>query len=161
MQPGITVRAAKSADLDAVIALIRGLAEFEKLPGPDQAAAERLKVDFTAQPPRFELWVAEQQGEICGYALYFMTYSTFLARPSLYLEDLYIRPESRGRGAGELLLRTLARIARDRGCARYEWTVLDWNVRAQTFYQSLGARMLAEWNVCRVDGEALENLASG
>src|SRR5689334_8995755 len=161
MQGVITIRPATAADLDAVIELIRGLADFEKLPGPDAAAAARFKADFTHQPPRFELQVAQDGQTVVAYALYFMTYSTFLARPSLYLEDLYVRPESRGHGVGERLLRTLARVANERGCGRFEWTVLDWNVRAQSFYRSLGATILPEWHVCRVDGDALAKLSAG
>jgi GNAT superfamily N-acetyltransferase len=160
MQGVITIRRGTAADLDAVIELIRGLADFEKLPGPDAAAAERFKADFTHQPPRFELQVAQEGAVVTGYALYFMTYSTFLARPSLYLEDLYVRPESRGHGIGERLLRALAQVAKERGCGRFEWTVLDWNVRAQSFYRSLGAAIMTEWQVCRVDGDALAKLAS-
>src|SRR5262245_3393265 len=126
MQGVITIRPGTSADLDPVIELIRGLADYEKLPGPDAAAALRFKADFAHQPPRFELQVAEQDGVVIAYSLYFMTYSTFLARPSLYLEDLYVRPESRGHGIGERLLRALAQVAAERGCGRFEWTVLDW-----------------------------------
>ena len=131
------LRRAERGDLPQVIALIRGLAEFEKLPGPDDG------------------------GEIAGYAVYFMTYSTFQARPSLYLEDLYVRPDRRGRGTGAAFLRRLAGVAVERGCGRFEWTVLDWNVRAQKFYRSLGARMLAEWQLCRVEGDDIVRLQRG
>lgn len=155
------LRPATADDLGAVVALIRALAEFEKLPGPDAGAEGRLRADFTANPPRFELEVAEREGEVIAYALYFMTYSTFLARPSLYLEDLFVHPAHRSQGIGEALLRRLAARAVERGCGRFEWTVLDWNVNAQAFYQRLGARVLPEWRVCRVDGEALRTLGGG
>jgi GNAT superfamily N-acetyltransferase len=154
------IRPATARDVPSVIALIRGLAEFERLPGPDEAAAARFAADFAATPPRFELLVAERAGEVVDYALHFPTYSTFLARPSLYLEDLYVRPNQRGAGIGAAFMRRLAATAVERGCGRFEWTVLDWNVRAQAFYQSLGARMLPEWRICRVDGDALPALAA-
>jgi len=157
----IAIRPARPADLDQVIGLIRALAEFERLPGPDGAAAARFHADFSADPPRFRLLVAEEGGECIAYALYFFTYSTFLARPSLYLEDLFVRPDRRSRGLGRALLERLARVAVESGCGRFEWTVLDWNERAQKFYRSLGARILSEWQVCRVDGEALVALGSG
>jgi GNAT superfamily N-acetyltransferase len=153
------IRPARTADLAPVIALIRGLAEFEKLPPPDDAAERRFFADFAATPPRFRLLVAERDGEILGYALYFFTYSTFLAQPSLYLEDLFVRPDARSLGIGRALLVELARVAVAERCGRFEWTVLDWNVRAQSFYRSLGARILPEWQVCRVDGAALQQLA--
>lgn len=146
-----------------MIALIRALAEFEKLPGPDEAAAARFRTAFSATPPCFELLVAEQSGaRVVGYALYFMTYSTFLARPSLYLEDLFVHPDARKGGTGTALLRRLAALALERGCGRFEWTVLDWNLRAQSFYRGLGATLLPEWRVCRIEGDdALTQLAAG
>jgi GNAT superfamily N-acetyltransferase len=152
-----TIRRGEPRDMPQVIALIRALAEFEKLAPPDEAGAARLTADAAAG--RFDLDVAERGGELVAYAIYFATYSSFEARPSLYLEDLFVRPDLRGRGIGEAMLRRLAAEAAARGCARFEWTVLDWNVRAQKFYQSLGARILPEWRVCRVDGAALASLA--
>ncbi|HZS41509.1 MAG TPA: GNAT family N-acetyltransferase [Polyangia bacterium] len=156
-----TLRRAERGDLPQVIALIRGLAEFEKLPGPDDEAAARFTEDACGPSPRFELDVADLRGEIVGYAAWFMTYSTFLARPSLYLEDLYVRPDRRGRGIGAAFLRRLAGVALERGCGRFEWTVLDWNTRAQKFYRSVGARIMTEWQGCRVEGDALERLGRG
>jgi GNAT superfamily N-acetyltransferase len=153
------LRPAQAADLPAVVALIRELAEFEKLPGPDAAAEARFHADFAATPPRFELLVAEGERGLIGYALYFMTYSTFLARPSLYLEDLYVHPDERSAGIGARFLQQLAAIAVERGCGRFEWTVLDWNVRAQSFYRSLGATLLPEWTVCRLEGTQIDALA--
>jgi GNAT superfamily N-acetyltransferase len=153
------IRAAEPRDLPSVIGLVRALADFEKLPGPDEAAERRFAADFAASPPRFQLLVAEHDGALVGYALYFFTYSTFLARPSLYLEDLFVHPAARGRGIGERFMRALAKEAVRRGCGRFEWTVLDWNVRAQKFYRSLGAELLDDWRVCRVTGEGLTALA--
>jgi GNAT superfamily N-acetyltransferase len=149
------IRPAKLSDLPSVVELIRALAEFESLPGPDAEAARRFAADFSATPPRFQLLIAEQYGKCVAYALYFFTYSTFLARPSLYLEDLFVRPDHRSLGIGRALLERLARTGVEAGCGRFEWTVLDWNERAQTFYRSLGARILPEWQVCRLEGEAL------
>jgi GNAT superfamily N-acetyltransferase len=110
--------------------------------------------------PRFETYLAEIDGDAVGYAIVFETYSTFLARPTLYLEDIFVRPESRRRGAGMALLRHLAREAVARGCGRMEWTVLDWNELAQGVYRKIGARMLDEWRFCRLTGDALYRLAA-
>jgi len=151
------IRAAEPRDLPSVVGLVRALAEFEKLDGPDDAAARRLVDDFGAG--RYSLLVAERGGELVGYALYFFTYSTFLARPSLYLEDLFVHPTARSAGIGERFMRALAAEAVRRGCGRFEWTVLDWNVDAQKFYRRLGAEVLATWWTCRVTGEQLLALA--
>jgi GNAT superfamily N-acetyltransferase len=150
------IRACAARDLPAVIELMRGLADFEKLPGPDEAAAARMHRDFEAR--RFSVLVAEDKGRVVGYALYFFTYSTFVGRPSLYLEDLFVLPEQRGNGVGERFMRALAAEAVEQGCGRFEWTVLEWNVRAQEFYRSLGAELLHDWRVCRLDGERLAKL---
>jgi GNAT superfamily N-acetyltransferase len=152
------IRPGEPRDLPPVVALIRSLAEFEKLPGPDEEAAARLAADFAAA--RFDLLVAEARGVLVGYALYFFTYSTFLAQRSLYLEDLFVHPEARGRGIGERFMRRLGAEAVRAGCGRFEWTVLDWNVRAQKFYQGLGAELLDDWRVCRVSGNGLTRLGS-
>jgi GNAT superfamily N-acetyltransferase len=151
------IRAAETRDLPSVIGLVRALAEFEKLPGPDDDAARRLADDFAAK--RYSLLVAEASGAIVGYALYFFTYSTFLAQPSLYLEDLFVHPDARGRGVGERFMRALAKEAVAHGCGRFEWTVLDWNVDAQKFYRRLGAEVMSTWWTCRVTGDGLIALA--
>jgi GNAT superfamily N-acetyltransferase len=109
--------------------------------------------------PRFEAYLAEYEGAAVGYALVFETYSTFLAQPTLYLEDLFVRPEARRRGAGTALLRFLAREALSRGCGRMEWTVLDWNELAQGVYNRLGAHQLDDWRLCRLTGDSLRELA--
>ncbi len=105
--------------------------------------------------------VAELNGAVVGFALYFHNFSTFLAKPGLYLEDLYVQPAQRGRGIGKALLRHLAALALERGCGRFEWSVLDWNHSAIGFYESLGARLLPDWRICRVTGAALPALARG
>jgi GNAT superfamily N-acetyltransferase len=152
------IRAAEARDLPAVVGLVRALADFEKLEGPDDAAARRLADDFAAG--RYSLLVADDGERIVGYALFFFTYSTFLARPSLYLEDLFVHPGARGRGIGERFMRALAKEAVARGCGRFEWTVLDWNVDAQKFYRRLGAEVMSSWWTCRVTGDGLTQLAS-
>lgn len=151
--PGPRIRkAATRQDGRALIGLIRKLAEFERLAGPDDAAAERFLYDgFVRQPPSFDAYLMETaQGEAIGYLLLFQTYSTFLCRPSLYIEDLFVMPEHRGRGCGKLLLEFCLALARARGCGRVEWTVLDWNTSAQEFYKSFGAKHLSEWLLYRV-----------
>lgn len=155
-----TIRAGVASDGSAVIELIRGLAEFEKLPGPDDAAAARLLDHAFGPRPRFDLLVAEVDGRVRGYALFFETYSTFRAAPTLFLEDLFVHPDVRTRGIGRALMLELARAAVARGCERFEWTVLDWNESAQRFYRSLGARVLDDWLACRVEGDALTRLAA-
>jgi GNAT superfamily N-acetyltransferase len=152
------IRPAQPSDIPGVVALIRALADFEHLPGPDRGAAMRLQEHAFGPTPRYELLVAEEDGAVVGYAAFFMTYSTFLARPSLYLEDLFVRPESRRLGVGTAFLEELAALAVARECGRFEWAVLDWNVAAQDFYDALGAKLLADWRIFRVDGEALHKL---
>jgi GNAT superfamily N-acetyltransferase len=153
------IRHATAADGAAYIELVRGLAAFEKLEPPDDAAAARLLEHAFGARPRYELRVVEQRGELIGYAVFFETYSTFRALPSLFLEDLYVRYDARGRGIGESLLRHVARLAVERGCGRLEWSVLDWNEGARRFYRSRGATIFGEWHLCRVDGGALLSLA--
>jgi GNAT superfamily N-acetyltransferase len=154
-----TLRRAAAADGAAYIELVRGLARFEELEPPDDAAAARLLEHAFGPRPRYELCVVELGGELVAYAVYFETYSTFRALPSLYLEDVFVREDARGRGIGTSILRHLAQLAVERGCGRFEWSVLDWNERAQGFYRSLGARVMSDWQLCRVDGAALASLA--
>ena len=156
---GITVRKAEAADAGLLVGLILGLAEFEKLPPPDEAAQRRLVNDAFGPHPRFEVFLAELDGRVAGYAFTFETYSTFLALPTLYLEDLFVLPEYRGRKVGYALMLRLAEEAVRRGCGRMEWVVLDWNTSAQEFYERLGARHLDDWYFYRLDREALERLA--
>jgi GNAT superfamily N-acetyltransferase len=159
-RPAIPViRAARPEDGPAYIELVRGLAAFERLEPPDDAAAARLLEHAFGPRPRYELLVVELDSRLVGYAVFFETYSTFRALPSLFLEDLFVHEAARGRGIGKALLTTLAQQAAQRGCGRVEWSVLDWNVHAQSFYRSLGARILTEWHLCRLDGDALLSLA--
>jgi GNAT superfamily N-acetyltransferase len=153
------IRTATPSDGAAFITLVRELAAFASLPAPDDAAAARLIEHAFGRRPRFELCVVELAGELVAYAVFFETYSTFVARPSLYLEDLFVRTEARGRGLGKRLLVHLAGLALERGCGRFEWSVLDWNEDAQRFYRGLGARILQEWQLCRLDADALAALA--
>lgn len=153
------IRKATAADGAAYIELVRSLAAYEKLAAPDDVAAARLLEHAFGAAPRYELTVAQLGSALVAYAVHFETYSTFRALPSLYLEDLYVREDARRRGIGAQLLRHLARLAVERGCGRFEWSVLDWNQGAQRFYRSLGARILDDWRLCRVDGDTLASLA--
>jgi GNAT superfamily N-acetyltransferase len=156
---GVRVRMAEEDDTPMILDFIRQLAVYEKLEHEVVADEERLRATLFGDRPFAEVIIAEHAGEPAGFALFFHNYSTFLARPGLYLEDLFVRPELRGRGIGKLLLQTLARIAIDRGCGRFEWWVLDWNEPAIRFYRRLGAQSMDEWTVFRVTGDALLELA--
>ena len=160
MQPP-TIRRAVREDAETLLALIRALAEYERLEPPDDAACARLIEDGFGPARRYESYLVEADGAPAGYAICFETYSSFLARPTLYLEDLFVLPEARGRGAGTAMLRALAREAVRRGCGRMEWTVLDWNELAQSTYRRIGAKILEEWRFCRFTGDALEQFARG
>lgn len=157
-QNDFVIRQGRAQDGAQFVALVRALATFEKLPLPSDAAAKRLIDDAFGARPRFDLLVAEVSGVVQAYALFFETYSSFRAQPSLYLEDLFVHPDARGRGIGRAMMQALARTAVARGCGRFEWTVLDWNEGAQRFYRSLGAGILREWFPCRLDGDALATL---
>ena len=159
----ILVRRATRSNAKALIRLILALAEYEKLTPPDAEAQERLLKDGFGAHPKYEAWLAfcGNREEPAGYALIFETYSTFEAAPSVYLEDIFVLPELRGRGIGSTLIRTLVQIAYDRGCARMEWTCLDWNTRAQAAYEKLGARRLSEWFLYRLDRDAIARIVQG
>lgn len=150
MSSTVTVRAAVPADGPAFVALVRALAEFEKLPAPDEAAAARLVADAFAEPPRYQLWIGELGGEVVAYAATFETYSTFLARPSLFLEDLFVHPRARRAGVASAMLAHLRGVAEARGCGRFEWHVLDWNTDAQKLYAGVGAAEMHDWRLWRV-----------
>ena len=160
MPEEITVRPAGPADLPAFLALVDGLADYERLPRPDAEARGRLAADAFGQTPRFNLLLAELDGAVVGYAAWFPTYSTFLARPTLYLEDIFVLPQMRGRGAGLALFRACAAEAVRRQCGRMDWQVLSWNEPSIGFYQRLGARRLDDWVPFRLDGEALAAVAA-
>lgn len=154
------IEPAAPADVPTILALIRELAEFERLLHEVTATEAQLHQWLFGPQPRAEVVIARKGDEVAGFALYFHNFSTFLAKPGVYLEDLYVRPAFRGQGCGEALLRHLARIAVERGCGRFEWSVLDWNQRAIDFYKALGATPMNEWTTYRVTGDALLALAS-
>ena len=155
-----TIRAATPADVGAMHALMYELAEFEKLTHLFVGTTDGLADALFGARPSAEALVAEDGGRIVGYALFFHNYSTFLGRRGLYLEDLYVQPSQRGTGFGTAMLRALAAIAVERQCARFEWTVLDWNQPAINFYEKMGATVLPDWRVVRVTGDALDRLAA-
>jgi len=159
MSARLTIRRAQAADAGAVIALIEALADYEKLTPPGDAARERLRRDI-AEGRRFSVLLAESGGEAIGYALFFETYSTFLGLPKLYLEDIFVRPQSRSTGAGIALFRAVCREALARGCGALEWEVLDWNRLALDFYELLGAKHSRGWLPYRLDREGIEAVAA-
>lgn len=151
----VAVRALRSDDVSAWLDLVDGLADYEKLARPDADARHRLTQDALGDPPRFKVLLAEVDGGLVGYAFYFFTYSSFRARPTLYLEDIFVLPEHRGRGAGIALFRACAREAVSNECARMEWQVLAWNEPSIAFYERLGARHMNDWLPFRLDDDAL------
>jgi GNAT superfamily N-acetyltransferase len=160
MTAPLSIRPATRADVPALLGLIRGLAQYEKLThlvAADEAALER---ELFAAGAGVEAVIGFAGGEPVGFAVYFHNFSTFLGRRGLYLEDLFVQPAHRGRGYGRALLLHVARIAHGRGCGRFEWMALDWNAPAIGFYKALGAVEMAEWRLFRVTGEALARLAA-
>jgi GNAT superfamily N-acetyltransferase len=155
----IIIRTATEMDIPVILDLIRQLAEYERLAHIVVATEECLRQTLFAGNSVAEVPLADWQQESAGFAVFFPTYSTFLAQPGIYLEDLYVRPHVRGRGIGSALLQRLAAIAVERGCARLEWGVLDWNEPSIRFYKNLGAEPLQEWTKYRLTGNALEALA--
>lgn len=161
--PAITIRPATIADAPLIHGLILELADYEKLSHEVVATEESIRRHLFGDPAiggrAAEAVIGELDGRAEGFALFFTSYSTFLGRPGLYLEDLYVRPASRGRGLGRALLCHLAALALERGCGRLEWSVLDWNAPAIGFYQRLGARPMDGWTVYRLDGQSLARAA--
>jgi GNAT superfamily N-acetyltransferase len=157
----LSLRPAVEADVPTILALIRELADYEKLAHEVTATEADLRASLFGVHIDAEVVIAEDGNDVAGYALFFHNYSTFHCKRGLYLEDLFVRPQFRSRGIGRLLLSHLAKIAVQRGCARFEWAVLDWNEPAIRFYQSLGAEPMSDWTVFRVTGEALQQLSSG
>lgn len=154
----LALRAATAPDVPLILEFIRGLADYEKLLAEVEATEERLRATLfpdDGRPPA-ECVLAFADDAPAGFAIFFTTYSTFLAKPGLYLEDLFVKPELRGRGVGKALLLHVARLANARGCGRMEWAVLDWNEPAIAFYESLGAKRMKEWQICRLAGDTLE-----
>ncbi|WP_293697613.1 MULTISPECIES: GNAT family N-acetyltransferase [unclassified Sphingopyxis] len=155
----LSIRPATPTDLPLIAQFIRDLAEYEKLAHEVRFDEATLGEKLFGPRPYAEVVIGELDGEPQGFALFFHNFSTFEGRPGLYLEDLFVRPEARGSGLGKALLAHLAQLCVNRDCARLEWSVLDWNTPAIGFYQNLGARLMDEWTVMRVDGAALNALA--
>lgn len=156
-----TIRFADAADTPVILRFIRALAEYEKLEHECLADEASLHAQLFGPRPYAEVLLIEEDGAAHGFALFFHNFSTFLAKPGIYLEDLFVDPAQRGRGYGKALLARLAGIAVERGCGRLEWSVLDWNKPSIDFYLSLGARPMDEWTVYRLDGAALKKLGDG
>lgn len=156
----ISIRPAAPADLPLIAQFIRDLAVYEKLAHEVRFDEATLGEKLFGPRPYAEVVISELDGEPQGFALFFHNFSTFEGRPGLYLEDLFVRPEARGSGLGKALLAHLAQLCVTRDCARLEWSVLDWNTPAIGFYQNLGAKLMDEWTVMRVDGDALTELAA-
>ena len=157
--PGVTLRFATAEDTPVILAMIRELADYERMSHEVFADVTRLRQSLFGERRVAEVLIAEKRREPVGFALFFHNFSTFVGRPGIYLEDLYVRPAARGSGIGKALLVRLARIAVERGCGRLEWAVLDWNEPAIGFYRRLGATAMDEWTVFRLTGAALEDLA--
>jgi GNAT superfamily N-acetyltransferase len=156
----ITIRRARPADAALILSLIRELAEYERLSHAVVATEDDLRGHLFGERPVAECLIGELDGRPEGFALFFTNFSTFMARPGIYLEDLYVRPHARGAGLGKALLAHLAALAVERGCGRLEWAVLDWNEPAIGFYRALGAQPMSEWTVYRLQGNALHSLGA-
>lgn len=154
------IRAASEGDVPLILQFIRDLAEYERLSHKVVATEEQLRASLFGSPRFAEVIIGEDDGAPVGFALFFHNYSTFLAQPGIYLEDLFVKPEARGQGYGKALLVRLAQLARERGCGRVEWAVLNWNQPSIDFYKALGAAPMDEWTVYRLTGDALETLAN-
>jgi GNAT superfamily N-acetyltransferase len=157
--PAIQIRSATELDVPVILDLIRALAEYEKLSHLVTATEDRLREALFTNKPAAEVMLAYHDQECAGFALFFETYSTFLAQTGIYLEDIYVKPHLRGKGVGSALLRRLAAIAVDRGWGRGAWEVLNWNEPSLQFYEKLGAKPLCEWTKYRLTGEALKRAA--
>jgi GNAT superfamily N-acetyltransferase len=154
-----TIRPAIAADVPLILSLIRGLAEYERAPEAVIATEEDLLRDGFGPNPFYFCLIAEHKGRPAGFAFYFFDYSTWIGRPGIYLEDLFVYPELRGLGIGKALLKQVAAIAVEKGCARLKWSVLDWNTPAIDFYRAMGGELMDEWTNVRIQGEALARLA--
>ena len=156
---GYSIRNAKKEDAELILWFIKGLAEYEKLSHEVSATVADLEKHLFNAVPRAEVLIGEYEAKPVGFALFFHNFSTLLGKPGIYLEDLFVIPEMRGRGFGKALLACLARIAVERDCGRLEWAVLDWNQPSIDFYESLGARLMKEWIINRLDGKKLSLLS--
>jgi GNAT superfamily N-acetyltransferase len=156
-----TIRPAGPEDVPALLQLIRGLAEYEKLQASCVVTEAQLRDQLFGTRPAAEAWVAQvAANRLVGFALFFTSFSTFLGKKGLYLEDLFVVPEARGQGVGRALMLRLARIAVERDYGRFEWSVLDWNEPAIGFYKQLGASLLPDWRICRLTGQELTHVAT-
>jgi len=155
----VDIRPARPDDIQLVATLVRELAAYEKLTDSVVSTPEDFARALFGEPPRAHALILEADGQPAGFALYFYIFSTFAGRPGLFLEDLFVRPAYRGKGIGKALLAYLAKLCVEKGWARLQWSVLDWNTPSIAFYKSLGAVMMDEWTVCRVNGPALAALA--
>jgi GNAT superfamily N-acetyltransferase len=158
--PELEIRIATKDDVPLILSLIKELAEYERLSHEVVATEQVLGDSLFGERRVAEVLIGHHRGEPAGFALFFHNFSTFLGKPGIYLEDLYVRPRYRGMGFGKTLLRRVAKLAKERGCGRLEWSVLDWNEPAIGFYKSLGASPVSGWTVYRVTGEALDDLAT-
>ncbi|MBU2180934.1 MAG: GNAT family N-acetyltransferase [Gammaproteobacteria bacterium] len=157
---GLSLRLATANDVPQILQFIQNLADYEKLSHQVVATEEKLAATLFGDKQFAEVVMADYQGQAAGFALFFHNYSTFLAKPGMYLEDLFVNPELRGKGIGKALITYLAKLAVERDCGRLEWSVLDWNQPAIDFYQSLGAEMLHDWRINRVTGDTLTHMAA-
>ena len=156
----LNIRSATLNDVSLILQFIRDLADYEREPQAVTATEADLVRDGFGADPKFRVVIAEWDGKSAGFALFFYNYSTWQGRPGLYLEDLFVRPEFRGKGIGKTLLVYLARLAVQENCGRFQWQVLDWNTPSIRFYESLGAKVMKEWLTMRVEGEAIKRLAA-
>ena len=155
----LSIRPATREDASLIVEFVRALAEYERDPKAAVATEQDFLRDGFSAEPKFHVVFAEWDGKPAGMAFYFYNYSTWQGRPGLYLEDLFVKPEFRGKGIGKALLLHLAKVAVENNCGRYQWQVLDWNTPAIEFYESLGGEVMKEWLTMRVDGEALQRMA--
>ena len=155
----VTVRQARPTDARLIYSLIRELAEYERLAHVVDSTQDQIAAALFGPQPRVFCHIAEWDGEPVGFALWFLSYSTFRGRHGLYLEDVFVRPAHRGKGIGKALMRHLARHCVEQGYARFEWVVLNWNEPSIKFYRSIGAEMLGDWRICRMSGNALTTFA--
>ena len=160
MNSNLKIKCATEADIPLILYFIKELAEYEKLRHEVVATEEQLRETLFGAKPYAEVIIGYLDEKPVSFALFFHNYSTFLAKPGLYLEDLYVLPEVRGHGIGQIMLAYLAKLAKERGCGRFEWWVLNWNEPAIKFYGLLGAKPMDEWTVHRVSGQALDDLAA-
>ena len=158
--PSVHIRTATAEDAPVVLEMIRGLAEYEKLTHMVVATEEKVRATLFGEKPAADVLLAYDGAECVGFAVFFSSFSTFLAQPGIFLEDIFVKPHARGKGIGWALLKRIAAIAQARGCGRVEWDVLDWNEPAITFYKKLGAKPVEGWTKYRLTGEALANLAT-